>query len=133
MQRLVAVTIIAAAVLCVAATAADNARVRVVCQLEWRDDMLDKPPPESGRTFDLTLPLADVSSDATARQLLRMAEQRTRVHAPTDFINTLRIYRRDEGTPTYRRIMRDRLRDDLRVPALRDGDIVVFHGITDRF
>jgi hypothetical protein len=107
--------------------------IRVLCQTEWRDDMLSKPAPQSGRTFDITLPLAEIPATASGAQLLQLAKQRAGVSAATDFINSLRVYRQSSGSPSFKLIDHRRLRDASPVaPALRAGDVVVFHGIVDR-
>ena len=113
---------------------ATEGTVRVLCQFEWRDDMLRQPPPESDRSHDITLPLAALPADATILDLVLLAEKRIGARLLGDFINTFRIYRVDKATDTYHRIEKRRVRaaETFR-PHLHDRDIVVFHGIYDRF
>jgi hypothetical protein len=130
--------VLASAVVFVSAAASDTstneATVRVLCQFEWRDDMLQQPPPESGRSFDTALPFSALPVEATIADLVLVAEKRAGRRILGDFINTFRIYRYDEATHTYRRIEKRRLRDaETFRPHLQDRDIVVFHGIYDRF
>jgi hypothetical protein len=114
-------------------SASEHAQIRVICQTDWRDDMLNKPPPQSGRTFDVAVSLRDLSAQTTPRELLAIAEKRAGVRAPSDFINTFRVYRPAESGHTYQRIEHRKVRDTSPVLAmLRDGDIVVFHGVVDR-
>jgi hypothetical protein len=113
---------------------ADPPQIRIICQTEWRDDLLPpQPAPESGRTLDIALPLSDIPAEASAGQLLRLAEKKAGVRAPTDFINTVRVYRPQADSSGFQRVDRRRLRDTTRLPALHAGDLVVFHGIVDRF
>ena len=83
-----------------------EATVRVLCQVDWRDDMLQQPPPESGRSRDITLPLAALPADATVLDLVLLAEKHIGKPLLNDFINTLRIYRVDNATNTYERIQK---------------------------
>jgi hypothetical protein len=118
----------------VLASGVESPRIRVLCQTEWSDAMLDKPPPESGRTYDVTIALSAIPPETTARELLAIADKHTGYHAGHDFTNHFRLYRQDENAHAYRKIDHRRLRDPLPIGAtLRDGDIVVFHGIVDRF
>ena len=134
MKRVASVTVTTiSALLCVGfrVAGADQPHIRVICQTEWRDGMLRQPPPESGRTFDITLTLSDIPADMSAGQLLRLAEQKAGVRALTDFINTVRVYRPEPGSSGFQRVEKRRLRDEAPLPALRADDIVVFHGIVD--
>ena len=113
---------------------AESAEIRVICQTEWRDAMLNEPPPESGRTFDLVLPLSALSPQTVPGDLLKLAEKRAGARVASDFINRFRIYRRTAGAAEFRRVEHRKLQDASPVlQLLRDGDIVVFHGIVDRF
>jgi hypothetical protein len=118
-----------------AAPAADvAASIRVICQTEWRDEMLSKPAPESRRIFDITLSFADIPAHASAGELFRLAEQRSGARAATDFLSIVRVLRQEHGSPSFECIERRRLRDASPLaPLLRSGDVVVFHGIVDRF
>ena len=127
-------SITGALALVTAAIAADAApTVRIICQTEWRDDMLDKPAPKSGRAFDISVPLADIPASATAVQLFLLAEKRAGVHAPHDFLSRVRVFRHEPESP-FQLIDHRRLRDPAPfAPQLRSGDIVVYHGIVDYF
>ncbi len=117
-----------------AEASAGDAEVRVICQTEWRDAMLNEPPPESGRTFDVVLPLSALSRQSVSRDLLKLAEKRAGARVAYDFINHFRIYRRADGAAEFRRVEHRKVRDaSPLLQLLRAGDIVVFHGIVDRF
>jgi hypothetical protein len=137
MQRVIGFYIVVLLVFGVAAAAPAAelaASIRVICQTEWRDEMLAKPAPDTGRTFDITLSLADVPAHASAGELFRLAEQRSGAKAATDFLSIVRVLRQEQGSPSFECIERRRLRDAAPLaPLLHPGDVVVFHGIVDRF
>jgi hypothetical protein len=108
--------------------------VRVICQHEWTDDMLQHPVPQSGRAFDIVLPVTVIPSETTVAYLAVLARTRAGVRTLGDFIHRFRIYRQSETKDAYRLVEHGKLRDAETIRVnLRDGDIVVFHGAYDRF
>ena len=85
-------------------------------------------------SFDVLLPLADIPADATARQVADLAKDRVGVRYMVRAM--VRLYRWLDSEGVFVRLASSRSSHQKSVELirnLRDGDVLVFHGIWDDF
>jgi hypothetical protein len=113
---------------------AAGAKIRVIGRTHWRDEMLRRPLPDASAAIDVVVPLAAVPAGASIMDLLATAERIAGGRTARDFISRVRVLRPSQAEGEYDLVEKGRLRDFAAWQTkIRDGDIVVFHGITDVF
>jgi hypothetical protein len=110
--------------------AARQGSVRLLCTGFWIDpDRLTELPRCS---HDVSVQLAEIGDDATAREVLDRAIHRR--HDDNCVSSAVALYRWNDAEQAYIRL--DRSASDRSVALmrdLRDGDVLIFHGWADSF
>jgi hypothetical protein len=117
------------------AHAAPESHVRVIFIHEWHEEMINDLSASPPLLLDTVVSFSALPPEMTPREFFALAARHAgRGDYPQDFVHTMSVYRRNEPDGRYSRVERRRVHKKATfLDLLRDGDVVVFHSIIDRF